>query len=81
MVTIVSLTGANKRLAARILQPRQLLGSVVNRGVRGGGAALPGVGVDFRSAVWRALHCGYRASSVSTKPTGHVAVRRRPRGR
>ena len=54
--------------------------------VRGGGAAAASAlattagGVPrsdgdafFRAAAWRALHLGFRASSVSTKPTGHVA--------
>ena len=54
-----------RRLGLGARRPSQLISSLSGRHI--GGA-----GLDYRAA-WRALHCGYRASSVSTKPTGHVA--------
>ena len=73
VVGVAARADTARRLASRALKPSQLLSSVTMRGVSGVGR-LPGFGsLDFRTSMLRALHCGYRASSVSTKPTGHVA--------
>ena len=60
-----------KPAVSRARRPGQVFGSIM--GGRVGSGLVSSGGRDLREGVWAALHRGYRASSVSTKPTGHVA--------